>query len=196
MFVVSEAEAAAIRAAFDRGGEFSAAIESIFYLTTGGESPPSCASANGTGTHLKIPHRIPEYHFDTRTIPQPTVRKRHAPTAPARALYLSAARQFQAANPSRRSRARRISAIAPGCPISRTSRSIRRCSRLAHASVSHLRNWTDNGVLSTAPGWSMWTASAASRFVAIYTARLLFDTAGPQCHRTCACAVIRVTRSR
>jgi hypothetical protein len=27
MFVVSEAEAAAIRAAFDRGGEFSAAVE-------------------------------------------------------------------------------------------------------------------------------------------------------------------------
>ena len=59
-------------------------------------------------------------------------------------------RQFQAANSSRRSRTRRISAIAPGCPISKTSRSIRLCSRPVHASVSYLRNWTNNGVLTTA----------------------------------------------
>jgi hypothetical protein len=57
----------------------------------------------------------------------------HVPTADAR--------QFQAAYSSRCSRAWRISAITPGCPSSKTSRSIRRCSRLVHASVSHLRDW-------------------------------------------------------
>src|SRR3984885_12360058 len=82
----------------------------------------------------------------------------------------SAARQFQAANPSRRSRARPISAIPPGCPISKTSRSIRRCSRSVHALVSHLCNWIDHGILTTALRRSTRPASAVSRFVAVYMA--------------------------
>jgi hypothetical protein len=47
MFVVSEAEAAAIRTAFDQGGEFSAAIElrRLFPLITDIDEARECARA-------------------------------------------------------------------------------------------------------------------------------------------------------
>jgi hypothetical protein len=58
MFVVSEAEAAAIRSAFDRGGEFSAAAElrRLFPGVTDNAEARECARAIANWTPL--PERV------------------------------------------------------------------------------------------------------------------------------------------
>jgi hypothetical protein len=61
MFVVSEEEAAAIRAAFDRGGEFAAAIEvrRRFPGIADNERARVCARTIVGWTPLKLPPRPP-----------------------------------------------------------------------------------------------------------------------------------------
>ena len=59
MFVVSEAEAAAIRAAFDRGGELSAAVElrRLFPGVTDNAEARECARAIAGWKPLPVPPR-------------------------------------------------------------------------------------------------------------------------------------------
>jgi hypothetical protein len=59
MFVVSEEEAAAIRAAFDRGGEFAAAVElrRRFPGVTDNERARECARTIAAWKPLKLPAR-------------------------------------------------------------------------------------------------------------------------------------------
>ena len=54
MFVVSEADAAAIRAAFDKGGELSAAIElrRLFPGIADNEQARECARTIAAGNHF------------------------------------------------------------------------------------------------------------------------------------------------
>jgi len=61
MFVVSEEEAAAIRAAFDRGGEFAAAIElrRLFPAITDNEHARRCARTIAGWKPLSLPLRRP-----------------------------------------------------------------------------------------------------------------------------------------
>ena len=59
MFVVSEEEAAAIRAAFDRGGEFAAAVELRRRVpgVTDNERARECAKTIAAWKPLKLPAR-------------------------------------------------------------------------------------------------------------------------------------------
>jgi len=61
MFVVSEEEAAVIRAAFDRGGELAAAIElrRLFPGINDNEQARQCAKAIAGWKPLKLPPRPP-----------------------------------------------------------------------------------------------------------------------------------------
>ena len=61
MFVVSEEEAAAIRAAFDRGGEFAAAVElrRVFPGISDNEQARQCAKTIAGWKPLKPPPRPP-----------------------------------------------------------------------------------------------------------------------------------------
>jgi hypothetical protein len=57
MFVVTEAEAAAIRAAFDRGGEFAAAVElrRLFPGVTDNAEARECARTIAAWRSLQLP---------------------------------------------------------------------------------------------------------------------------------------------
>jgi len=59
MFVVSEEEAAAIRAAFDQGGEFAAAVElrRLFPGVKDNEQAKACARTIAGWKPLKLPPR-------------------------------------------------------------------------------------------------------------------------------------------
>ena len=59
MFVVSEEEAAAIRAAFDQGGEFAAAVElrRLFPGVQDNEQAKACARTIAGWKPLKLPPR-------------------------------------------------------------------------------------------------------------------------------------------
>jgi hypothetical protein len=72
MFVVSEEEAAAIRAAFDRDGEFAAATElrRLFPGISDNEQARQCATAIAGWKQLKL-------------LPRPSVQLRKMPTSPA-----------------------------------------------------------------------------------------------------------------
>jgi hypothetical protein len=61
MFVVTEAEAAAIRAAFDQGGEFAAAIElrRRFPGITDNAEALACARTIAGWKPLELPRRLP-----------------------------------------------------------------------------------------------------------------------------------------
>jgi hypothetical protein len=61
MFVVSEAEAAAIRAAFDRGGEFAAAVElrRLFPGITDNARARECARTIASWQPLRPVKRMP-----------------------------------------------------------------------------------------------------------------------------------------
>ena len=70
MFVVGEAEAAAIRAAFDRGGEFSAAVElrRLFPAITDNAQARACARTIAGWKPLPVPLR-PETRVERRGKP-------------------------------------------------------------------------------------------------------------------------------
>ena len=61
MFVVSEEDAAAIRAAFDQGGEFAAAVElrKLFPGITDNAQARACARTIAGWKPLKLPPRPP-----------------------------------------------------------------------------------------------------------------------------------------
>jgi hypothetical protein len=61
MFVVTEEEAAAIRAAFDQGGEFAAAVElrRLFPGITDNAQARACARTIAGWKPLKLPPRPP-----------------------------------------------------------------------------------------------------------------------------------------
>jgi len=74
MFVVSEEEAAEIRAAFDRGGEFAAAVElrRRFPGISDNEQARQCARTIAGWKPLKLPPRRP-----ARLLKVPKPRQRH-----------------------------------------------------------------------------------------------------------------------
>jgi len=74
MFTVSEEEAAAIRAAFDRGGEFAAAVElrRRFPGITDNEQARQCARTIAGWRPLQLPPRLPAR---LRKFPKPHPRR-------------------------------------------------------------------------------------------------------------------------
>ena len=73
MFAVTEAEAAAIRAAFEQGGEFAAAVElrRLFPGVTGNAEARECGRTNAGWRPLTVRHKGPLQ-------PEPPLRRRKA----------------------------------------------------------------------------------------------------------------------
>jgi hypothetical protein len=73
MFSVTEAEAAAIRTAFDQGGEFAAAVElrRLFPGVTDNSEARQCARTIASWRPVPVPHKGPLQ-------PEPPLRRRKA----------------------------------------------------------------------------------------------------------------------